>query len=517
MTARFDLAIVGSGFGGTLLAAAARRSGRTVVLLERGTHPRFAIGESTSPLANVLLEQLSEEYDLPAIRPLAKWGSWRRERPELACGLKRGFTFFRHETGSPFGADPERRDQLFVAASPRDDIADTHWYRAEFDEFLLRQARDLGAEYVDRVDLERFAGGPTGVELEGTRRGAAFAVRADFCFDASGPRGFLSRALGLGSGFASFPATQALFTHFENVGRLDDMRPSDFRGAPYPADDAALHHVFDGGWIWVLRFSNGIVSAGCAVIDALAREIGLSEGGAAWDRLLSRLPTVRDQFVKARPVLPWVHSPVLPFRARQAAGERWALLPSAAAFVDPLLSTGIPLTLLGVERFARAIREEWRSPGFGATVGREASRGLAEADAAADLVSALYSRFDDFPSFSALTMLYFGAASYSEAARRLGRPDRASAFLLHDDPAFGPALRRICSAARGTGAPDLAESVRRAVEPFNVAGLCDPSRRNWYPVQAEDLLGAAGKLGATREEAARMLERTGFVAGFAPL
>ena len=31
---------------------------------------------------------------------------------------------------------------------------------------------------------------------------------------------------------------------------------------PYPPDDAALHHVFEGGWIWVLRFRSGIVSAG---------------------------------------------------------------------------------------------------------------------------------------------------------------------------------------------------------------------------------------------------------------
>ena len=53
MSGAFDLAILGSGFGGSLLAMAARRIGLSVLLLERGTHPRFAIGESTSPLCNL--------------------------------------------------------------------------------------------------------------------------------------------------------------------------------------------------------------------------------------------------------------------------------------------------------------------------------------------------------------------------------------------------------------------------------------------------------------------------------
>ncbi|MBL8208921.1 MAG: NAD(P)-binding protein [Blastocatellia bacterium] len=46
----FDLAIVGSGFSASLLAMIARRLGLSVMLIERGSHPRFAIGESTSPL-----------------------------------------------------------------------------------------------------------------------------------------------------------------------------------------------------------------------------------------------------------------------------------------------------------------------------------------------------------------------------------------------------------------------------------------------------------------------------------
>src|SRR5262249_10095591 len=74
VTGAFDLAIAGSGFGGSLLAMVARRLDLSVLLLERGAHPRFAIGESTSPLTNLLLEELAQRYDLPRLLPLASYG-----------------------------------------------------------------------------------------------------------------------------------------------------------------------------------------------------------------------------------------------------------------------------------------------------------------------------------------------------------------------------------------------------------------------------------------------------------
>ena len=51
----FQVVVVGSGFAGSLIAMIARRLGYTTALIERGRHPRFAIGESSTPLANLLL------------------------------------------------------------------------------------------------------------------------------------------------------------------------------------------------------------------------------------------------------------------------------------------------------------------------------------------------------------------------------------------------------------------------------------------------------------------------------
>src|ERR1700712_4297870 len=96
---RFQIVVVGSGFAGSLMAMIAQRLGFSTVLVERGRHPRFAIGESSTPLANLLLEELADKYDLPQIRALSKWGTWQRSRPDIAGGLKRGFTFYFHRPG----------------------------------------------------------------------------------------------------------------------------------------------------------------------------------------------------------------------------------------------------------------------------------------------------------------------------------------------------------------------------------------------------------------------------------
>ena len=63
----------------------ARRLGYRVMLLERGRHPRFAIGESASPLAGILIEQLADRYDLPRVRPLSAFGTWQRDYPHVVA------------------------------------------------------------------------------------------------------------------------------------------------------------------------------------------------------------------------------------------------------------------------------------------------------------------------------------------------------------------------------------------------------------------------------------------------
>ena len=515
---RHDVVIAGSGFAGSLLALILRKTGKTVLLLEKGRHPRFAIGESATPVSNLLLEELAVRYGLDRILPLAKWGSWKAAYPFLAVGLKRGFSFFHHPWGHPFAAREDRSDQLLVAASNRDEISDTNWYRPDFDHFLLREAVAAGALYSDETSLLSFEELPDGVRVACNRHGEAFEAEGSFFVDGTGPRGFLHRQLRLAELPLRFaPPTQALFTHFTGVKRFGGMETfRAFSSPPYPVDDAALHHLFDGGWMWVLPFDNGITSAGVACTDRVASELSLSEGAPAWARLMEKLPTVGEQFGAAEPSLPFFYNPRLPFRSASAAGRRWAMLPYAAAFVDPLLSNGFPLTLLGVDRLARLLGEgPGGSPSAEGLLSYE-HRTLAEADASERLVGALYASFHDFPLFTSLSMLYFAAATWSEASRRLGKAEQASSFLLSAEPRFAPGFRAICDeAVRLRANPDdearrrLVDRIRELVEPFDTAGLLSEGRSNWHPVDYDDLRRSASKVGATPAEVDAMLARHG--------
>ncbi len=180
-------------------------------------------------------------------------------------------------------------------------------------------------------------------------------------------------------------------------------------------------------------------------------------------------------------------------------------------FVDPLLSTGFPLTLLGVTRLAGIIEQHWDSPGFSAELAAYAKQTDDELLATAQLIGSLYACMGNFPVFISLSLLYFATASFAEAARRLGKPHLAGSFLLHDHPELKTQMADLTRRAHSVqGAFDterLNEDILRAIEPFNVAGLGQRERRNWYPVDAEDIIHGAPKLEASREEIGLLLDQ----------
>ena len=112
-----EIIVLGSGFAGTLTALGLNAIGRDVILLERHSHPRFAIGESSTTLASLLLQKICKTYDLTELIPLCKYGSWKKEYPHVACGLKRGFSFFKHQQGQSYSSS-DNENALMVAASP---------------------------------------------------------------------------------------------------------------------------------------------------------------------------------------------------------------------------------------------------------------------------------------------------------------------------------------------------------------------------------------------------------------
>lgn len=534
-----DVAVIGSGFGGSIMAIVCRRLGRSVILLERGKHPRFAIGESSTPLANLLLEEIAEQFGLGFLAEFSKWGIWREKHPEIACGLKRGFTFFHHREGERFQRFPDRRHEFLVAASPCNALADTHWYRPEFDAFLVRKAVELGVDYFEESRIVRVEEERERLNLQVQRASGLLRVQARFAVDASGPRGALFRLLNLREQrIEGMPPTQALFAHFRNVRRckeLDEFHWQNSDGEseerlPYPIDDAAVHHVFPHGWFWALNFNNGITSAGVAAVDDWAAQSFHLEKNKAWTNVLSRFPALRRAFANAAVVGPFFHQSRVSFLSRSLHSPRWALLPSAAAFVDPLFSTGFPLNLLGVVRLGELMDRFFESPEWSSRLEQYARTTCDEACRVGRLVGASYQAMRYPTLFNAVACLYFAALSFEETLRRLKRVPSGNGFLLGGHPDFQNRLDgcldrirdQLAQGPLSSGQQDCLErDIHRSIEPFDVIGISNKetgdqknaasrSIANWQPVRLDALLRSAHKLESSAEEIRQMLLRCGF-------
>ncbi len=521
---RCEVAIVGSGFAGSLMARCLAVLGYDVVLLERGTHPRFAIGESSTPLANLSLERLGVRYGLDDCYQLATHGRWLDRFPDIRRGLKRGFTFYRHHPGESFanrGLDSER---LLVAASPIDALADTHWVRADVDHHFVRQAVALGVDYRDRVEVTSAEIDSDGVLLCGNREGIAFTLSATFLVDASGPGGFLARQLSIPSGLERTETRSALvWSHFDGMQLMRDVEPG-LPDGPYPDDWAAVHHLIDEGWMYSLRFDHGVTSAGFLLTPRgmATLNAGDADASSLWRTLLRRYPTLERVFAEARPLMPIKRQPAIQHRLTRAAGERWVLMPHAFAFVDPLFSTGIAWGLRAVERLALAFEAAvagQRVPSAEMLERYNAALG-AEADQIDLIVAGAYEAMSHFDLFAAHAMLYFGAVSFAEAQQRLVPDESApwNGFLGVGDRVLDvlprESLWRLRHITRRRGDPGSPEDrqafvawMADAIAPRNVAGLADPQRRNLYPVDLDTLIARHELLGLGRDDVIEALPR----------
>jgi FADH2 O2-dependent halogenase len=485
-----DIAVLGSGFGGTLLAIIAQRLGFAVALLERGSHPRFAIGESSTPLADFRVAAIADRFGLDWLRPFSKYGTWKAAYPDIPCGLKRGFSFFRHEAGRAHIPCESNRNALLVSASPTDARSDTHWFRAAFDAHLVDRAVQAGVSYVDHLETDTLRH-DRGWVLEGTRPDGPVVIRAGFLIDATGDGQMLGRTLGLEpvAPTALRARSRALYSHFRGVKLFHDLLAEEYgpqavADHPFPCDAAALHHVIDHGWMWVLRFENGITSAGFS-LDPEHHPLRAGESPETeWARLLQTYASLERIFASSEPVRPFARTGRLQRRWSRAAGDDWALLPHAAGFLDAWLSPGIAQTLFAVERLGlllaedrRGTRRERRLADYSNSVLRE----LAWVD---ELTAACFASFDRFEVLATVTMVYFVAAIYCEERERAGRAGPEHAFLLADDSAYREIAAEVFRQAPSVSSAEseaFAVEVQRRLKPFNLAGLCDPQWRNMYP------------------------------------
>ncbi|MEM8933469.1 MAG: FAD-dependent oxidoreductase [Acidobacteriota bacterium] len=512
----YDVAILGSGFAGSILARALTARGRRVLLIERHHHPRFSLGESSTPLAALSLERLAARYRLQDLHHLAAYGRWTEHLPHLRRGKKRGFTFYAHRRHERYANSEGNEARLLAAASPNDTVADSHWLRSDVDHHLVQRAVDEGVELREGTRVQGIHIESEGVRLELFDGEAPSVVEADYVVDASGPAGVLSRQLGLRSRLDAVTVdTGILFAHFEHVAELSEVAPAWFGRAPYPEEASAVHHLLDIGWLYVLRFDHGPASVGLLLRDdrrTVARERLAADPDGAFRSLLADYPSLAASFAEARPTTAVRYMPRIQHRLGRVADERWFLLPHAYVFYDPIFSTGMAWSLVAVERLASLLTGEH---GDWQTYARVLVR---EAEQIEALIESAYRSMDDFERFAAIVRLYLVTASWSETVQRLlpsgtdSVPDAWAGFLGTDDPILRSLfvqsrdrLRRLGPAVQQTEL--FVDWLASRTASRDLVGLDTPAVRNLHPADLDILIRRSHLLGLQPEEVFAALPR----------
>jgi FADH2 O2-dependent halogenase len=407
MTGHYDVTILGAGFAGTVLAGILARHGLRVVVLEEGEHPKFAIGESTVPEFTLRMRLASLRFDVPELSHLTNFYDIR-DRLGSGHGVKRAFSFLYHRAG----CEQVPRESIQVPTLHPPIGPDAHLFRQDVDAHYLAVAIRYGATVVQRARV-------TGIDVGGpdtrarTERHGEF--RARYLVDAGGMRSPLAAALGLRENPTRYRTrSRAVYTHFIDVLPYDLVGgPRRAHGLPYPLAQSTLHHLFDGGWMWVIPFNNHPRATNplCSVGLLLdADRFPPQEGLAPEDELRSfieRFPSVARQFRRARPVRNTVGTGRLQYSSGRITGERWCLTSHAGAFIDPLFSSGLPITIGTITLLADALLKAFRDDDFAAERFAAVEDFVQQSFAQFDrVVSASYVSFRDFALWNAWGRIY---------------------------------------------------------------------------------------------------------------
>ncbi|HEY8784715.1 MAG TPA: tryptophan 7-halogenase [Mucilaginibacter sp.] len=489
----FDILIAGAGFAGSLTALILHNQGFKVCLVEKGRHPRFAIGESSTPIADMQLRDIAVKYNLPWLYDFSRYGSWQQAHPEIVCGLKRGFSFFKHHPGEYFTTDANHKNELLVAASVEDIQSDTNWMRSDFDAFLVSKVKETGISYFDLTEIVSAKRNPEW-EFKCIRHDGAMDIQAAFYIDATGGGFLLEKLLGVKTSSDSFLTDSfTVFSHFHGIARWTKMLTEaniptgDF---PYDPDNSALHQILDEGWIWMLRFNDQRTSFGF-VLSCKETSLKGLQTGEIWDAMLAKYPTVKN-ILKAATLAAEpgkiIQSDRLQRKVDRCFGPGWAVLPHTAGFVDPLFSSGIAHSISGIQKIAVILKEHFNNPEPLYEGLKEYEHSIfAELKLADQLVAGCYRAMGHFELFTVWSMLYFAATIAYE--RRLMRKESPGYFLCADDPYITDIVQKsYTDLLKILDKPQPSKEditqftnlIRERIKPLNKAGLLDPSSKNMY-------------------------------------
>jgi tetracycline 7-halogenase / FADH2 O2-dependent halogenase len=459
---QYDVAILGAGIAGSTLATILARHDLAVLLIDAGVHPRFVVGESTIPHATTTMRILAERYDVPEFAALATFQD-TAERVSKTCGQKQNFGFVYHEQGSP--SDPQKANQVVLASGYR--RAEAHWFRQDIDAHVYHLSVRYGATArmntrIDDIDIDPDRGAVL-------RSASGELFTAKYLVDATGFRSVLAERFGLREKpTRARTHSRSLFTHMIGVEPFDDVAPVRYN-QPTRWHNGTLHHVFDGGWLWVIPFDNNAESMNplCSVGLTLTGDAVFEdrpEPEKEFRDFLDRFPAVAKQFRSANVVRPWVSTGRLQYSASDTVGDRFCLTAQSAGAIDALFSRGLANSFQTVNalawRIIEAAREDdWSTARF---AGLDAVQ-QRMFDVHDDLAYSSYVGFREYALWDAIFRVWHTYNFYSDAAleHALSRyfstqDDQVFRTLERGDSALASAVRNLLTTTRET-----CESVER--------------------------------------------------------
>jgi flavin-dependent dehydrogenase len=325
---QYDVVIVGGGPAGSATAGLLARNGHDVLVIEREKFPRYHIGESLITGALPALEALGLRERLDALGFTRKYGG------TLLWGKNQGTWGFRFSESSLYDYAYQVR-------------------RADFDALLLARARELGAHVIEEAtvkapvfDGDRVVGAtysPKGSQDTTT-------VLSKMLVDASGQNRLLGQQFGL-VGWHEDLRHIAVWAYFQGCNLYRGTKAGDSVAENRPS-----------GWFWFIPLSDQTVSIGYVTPVDEYKASGKSLEDIFREEL-DRTEEVRTLTAGARRVSGFRTIRDWSYTCERFRGPGWVLVGDAAAFVDPLLSTGVTLALRGSVALAEAISATLADPG----------------------------------------------------------------------------------------------------------------------------------------------------------
>ena len=172
------------------------------------------------------------------------------------------------------------------------------------DRYLTYTAIHHGATVKYNTRVKNVETDAQGVTLT-TEKGET--IRAKFVADASGGGHVLARQWNLRDNPPRVRLqTRCLFTHMIDVKPYDDLTlPNGVPKAPRRWYQGTCHHIFDGGWLWVIPFDNREGSANKCVSVGLSFDMRKFPKPTditpdeEWRQFLDKFPSIKEQFKDA--------------------------------------------------------------------------------------------------------------------------------------------------------------------------------------------------------------------------